>query len=72
MIRQAFKLTDKIESMWCRLMHDSVSWPIHGHYHCWTCMRKYEVPWTAEPQKTPVLTMRTAASRPLSQFQRAA
>jgi hypothetical protein len=25
MIRQAHKLTDKIGTMWCRLMHDSVS-----------------------------------------------
>ena len=72
MIRQAIKLMDKIGRMWCRLMHDSVSWPIHGQYHCWTCMRQYDVPWTAEPQKTPVMTIRTAASRPVSQFQRVA
>ena len=72
MIRQAIKLTDEIGRMWCRLMHESVSRPIHGHYHCWTCMRQYEVPWTASHTETPVLTIRTAATRPLSHFQRVA
>ncbi len=72
MIRQAITLIDKIGTMWCRLMHGSVSWPIHGHYHCWTCMRQYNVPWTAEPRKTPVTTIRIPASQPLSQLQRVA
>ena len=72
MIRQAIKLMNKIGTMWCRLMHKSVSWPVHGHYRCWTCMRQYEVPWTVELQKTPVMTIRTAASRPLGQLQRVA
>ena len=72
MTRQAAKLRDKTGTMWCRLMHDSVSWPIRGHYHCWTCLRQYEVAWTAEPQKTPVVTIRTTASQPLSQLQRMA
>jgi hypothetical protein len=72
MIRQAIKLRDKIGRLWCRLMHKSVSWPIHGHYHCWTCMRQYEVPWTEELQNIPVMTIRAAVGRPLSQLQRVA
>jgi len=72
MIRQAFELTFKIGTMWCRLMLDSISWPIHGHYHCWTCMRQYEVPWSEEPQNIPVITIRAAVGRPLSQLQRVA
>ncbi len=72
MIRQAIKLTDKIGRMWCRLMHNSVSWPIHGHYQCGTCMRQYEVPWTEEPQNIPVMTINAAVGRPLNQLQRVA
>jgi hypothetical protein len=26
---------------WCSLMHDSVTWPVHGHYECRTCGRHY-------------------------------
>lgn len=72
MIRRAFELTDKIGRMWCRLMHESASWPIHGHYHCWTCMRQYEVPWTAEPENTQVMTIRATGNRRLSHLQRVA
>jgi hypothetical protein len=72
MMRQAAKLTDKIGILWCRLIHNSVSWPIHGHYHCWTCMRQYEVPWAAEPQRTPVIALRSPASPPATKLQRVA
>ena len=30
---------------WCKLMHASVRWPIHGRYECATCGRRYRVPW---------------------------
>ncbi len=72
MIHHAFKLTDKIGRMWCRLMHESVSWPIHGHYHCWTCMRQYQVGWTEAPQNTPVVTIRADVGRSPGQLQRVA
>lgn len=38
-------LSDRIGMLWCSLMHDSAKWPIHGHYECGLCGRKYEVPW---------------------------
>lgn len=72
MIREAIKLTEQIGRMWCRLMHNSVSRPIHGHYHCWTCMRQYEIPWTEEPQDIPVMMVPAAVGRPLSHLQRVA
>ena len=72
MVRQALKLREKIGRMWCRRMHRSISWPIHGHCRCWTCMREYAVPWTSDAQKTPVITIRTAASQPLSKLHRVA
>ena len=29
----------------CRLMHKSVSLPVHGRYRCWTCLQEYETDW---------------------------
>lgn len=32
---------------WCKFMHQHsrhTSWPIHGKYHCFTCLRKFEAP----------------------------
>jgi len=31
---------------WCKVMHESPMWPIHGHYQCRACRRIYRVPWT--------------------------
>jgi len=31
--------------LWCRAMHSSIRWPVHGHYVCATCGRSYPVPW---------------------------
>jgi hypothetical protein len=70
--RQAIKLTDKIGRIWCRVMHDSISRPIHGQYQCWTCLRQYEIPWTVEPPKTPVMAIRTAAPQPVNPLHRVA
>jgi hypothetical protein len=36
---------DDLGELWCRLMHDSPRWPIHGEYECGTCFRHYPVPW---------------------------
>jgi hypothetical protein len=40
-----FKIRETITSLWCRLMHDAATWPVHGHYQCRTCRRLYPVPW---------------------------
>jgi hypothetical protein len=49
----------RLGALWCSLMHDSVTWPIHAHYECRTCGRRYRVRW-AEPQRTTVATQRRA------------
>jgi hypothetical protein len=36
---------DKLGNLWCTLMHDSPSWPIHGHYTCLACGRQHLVTW---------------------------
>ena len=36
---------DKLANLWCTLMHDSLSWPIHGHYTCLACGRRHLVRW---------------------------
>ena len=36
---------DKLGNLWCTLMHDSMSWPIHGHYTCLACGRQHLVRW---------------------------
>ncbi len=36
---------NKLGEIWCRLMHESPMWPIHGHYECRTCGRRYPVVW---------------------------
>lgn len=41
---------ETIRELWCEVMHDSPMWPIHGHYDCRTCGRRYTVPWTEERQ----------------------
>ena len=28
-------------TLWCSLAHESVMWPLHGHYECRTCGRRY-------------------------------
>src|SRR5271166_6336418 len=30
-----------IGTIWCKLKHDSLMWPVHGHYQCRTCGRHY-------------------------------
>jgi hypothetical protein len=36
----------QIGELWCGLMHSSPMWPIHGHYECRTCGRRYAVAWS--------------------------
>jgi hypothetical protein len=37
---------EKLGASWCASMHDSPMWPIHGHYECRACGRRFPVPWT--------------------------
>lgn len=40
-----FRCVSVIGEAWCRAMHDDISWPRNGHYHCHSCGRIYRVPW---------------------------
>jgi hypothetical protein len=44
---------DRLGDLWCTLMHDSMSWPIHGHYTCLTCGRQHLVRWEREAFTSP-------------------
>lgn len=37
-----FKL---IAEFWCKSVHARPMWPIHGHYICPRCLRRYPVNW---------------------------
>jgi hypothetical protein len=52
----------RIGARWCGLMHESLMWPVHGHYQCRTCGRRY--PAFAEAQ-TASRSEGAAASRAL-------
>jgi hypothetical protein len=38
-------------------------WPIHGEYHCSTCLRRYPVPWETDADGPEVKTGSRAAER---------
>ena len=48
-----------IGALWCGLAHRSVMWPVHGHYECRTCGRRYrafvESPLAAAPARRAAL-----------------
>jgi hypothetical protein len=65
MLRQMQVQMEYLWIWWCRQMHTSVRWPIHGRYNCATCGRTYTVPWhaSAEPgarERRRALTPETA------------
>jgi hypothetical protein len=49
------QLQSRIDTVWCRLMHESILWPIHSHYECRTCGRRYpafaEAPTAGSPER---------------------
>jgi len=38
-------LLARLGDLWCRRMHDSPMWPIHGRYQCRKCHRYHDVTW---------------------------
>jgi hypothetical protein len=44
----------KLGAIWCRLMHDTPMWPIHGSYSCRSCLRTYKIAWAARTLFPPV------------------
>lgn len=35
----------KLKRWWCHLFHADISRPLGEYYLCWTCLRRYYVPW---------------------------
>ena len=29
----------------CRLLHRSISYPVHGKYRCWICLSEFDTEW---------------------------
>jgi len=40
-------------AIWCKMMHRSPMWPVHGYYRCRTCLLEYPVPWELGVNSTP-------------------
>jgi hypothetical protein len=51
----------KLGDFWCRLTHDSPMWPLHGHYECRTCGRRYPA-FTETLKRIAPLTLAVALS----------
>ena len=32
-------------NLYCRIFHRSISRPIQGRYHCWKCLREFQLRW---------------------------
>ena len=45
---------NRIEEMWCRMMHEQAMWPMHGRYTCRQCLREYPVEWNLSHQLSAV------------------
>jgi hypothetical protein len=54
----------KIGMLWCTLMHNSPTWPIHGHYECRVCGRQHHVPWD-DVKSDDISRLRQGNLRPL-------
>lgn len=47
-------LLERLAAQWCRIMHNSPTWPVRGRYRCRACGRSYLVPWASEPSAEPI------------------
>lgn len=34
-----------VGKLYCRMFHRSISTPVNGRYHCWKCLREFEMEW---------------------------
>lgn len=47
-----FKFSNMAGRVWCGVMHDQTTWPIHGRYRCRTCWREYGVAWPTHNERS--------------------
>lgn len=55
-------MMEKLNNLWCSMMHDAPMWPMHGRYECRTCGREIPVEWAGTNLEQP------AAARPVATF----
>jgi hypothetical protein len=46
------RLLSLVGNLWCRVMHDDITWPFRSHYSCRRCGRHYPVPWGNRQEAT--------------------
>ncbi len=34
-----------VGNFYCRFFHRAISRPVRGRYHCWKCLRQFELDW---------------------------
>jgi len=57
-------MIEKFLSAWCRQMHNSLMWPMHGKYKCSKCLREHPVAWET---RRPVVVMPARGARTVAQ-----
>jgi hypothetical protein len=48
-------MIEKFLAAWCRHMHNSFMWPMHGKYTCTQCLRQHPVPWEVSTPVEPIV-----------------
>lgn len=56
------QVRESIGTIWCTLAHDSLMWPVHGHYDCRTCGRRYPAFADASTEGSPKQTASSGAA----------
>jgi hypothetical protein len=52
-------MINRVNRIWCEIMHNAPMWPMHGQYECRTCGRHYNVEWAGEPAHAPTAPIAT-------------
>lgn len=53
-----------IGNLWCKLLHNQTTWPMHGHYECRSCGRRYPVMWEFRELSSNLEDLAIEARRP--------
>ena len=43
---------ERLRDLWCKVIHNSLMWPIHGQYECRACGRRHSISWAAYDERT--------------------
>ena len=39
------RISYAIGNLYCRSFHKAISRPVNGKYHCWRCLREFDLGW---------------------------